>query len=183
MDPTYVLRCMLSVHVKRLAFEVGKDSKTAFRIAVALGKEEVKAFPKEWKPKTLKVGDVLINKVYLGEDSKIPMDYHAGWSIVTDISKTGKNITVQNIMSDFIYVNNNIIRIKPIRAVEIFMHRGRFKHFEQTHTIRKIKTLQGQLFFDTTQKGVRQTYETVSDNQWDSEGFVAVNVKWTGMAA
>lgn len=188
----YILSCILGTHVMRIAAEVEKDVDTAFRIAVALGKREVKAFPKEWKPKILKVGDILLTKVRLsGYDGngfeKPPFDFHAYWSMVIDISKKGKNITIQRIMSNAIMDrDNSIIRIKPIPAIEIWRHPNGFHRIykdARKTIIRNIQTLRGELHFETflEDRTIWKTFETVNAAQFDSEGYITVPIRMVAL--
>lgn len=188
MDTMYLLGCILGTHVMRQAVEVCNDSKTAFRIAVALGKKDVEAFPIKWKPKTLKVGDVLLCKMYMGGRGgldtfdDLPLDNCANWSVVTRVSKTEKKITVQGIERDVILdKENGVVKIKPIMAVGIcFEHYSdgyiKVQRFGAKQVIRDMTSLHGPMFLETRWRGFRMTYETVDVEQYDNDGYITVPV-------
>jgi hypothetical protein len=179
------------MHVVQIAAEVCNDSRTAFRIAVALGKESVKAFPEKWKPKPiLQVGDILLRKLYLcanGETDSYhsrTLDHHAGWAVVTSISNTGDQVSVQTIDCNVIEdKENSAVKIKPIMAISIYIRnygngRLKVKHFDNKQVIKNMTSLTAPLFMDTRWHGLRVTYETVDMKQFDNDGFITVPVQF-----
>jgi hypothetical protein len=155
----YTLSCILAAHVIRIAVEVEKDSVTAFRIAVALGKKQVDAFQEEWKAKMLKVGDVLLTIT-----NRARVLY--GWSLVVEINKKKKNVTLVPLMCDTIK-EKKLVQTRPLMNDGIYVTKYARKRVIHIECLRVLF-----LKHVTPQKSILTTFEVVDKSRVNSNGYI-----------